>query len=386
MVRLGAVLPFAQAATLLAHFTGVTIDPETIRRLTEAAGAVQVVLETEAVTHIERTLPAPPAGPAVQLLSVDGAYVPLLHGEWAEVKTLALGTVSHHPDGTIQTSDLSYCSHLATVDTFARLVTVETHRRGTETAGTVVAVTDGSQWCQSVIDLQRSDAVRILDFPHAVEHLSHVAQVWFGTGTGATSEWLGQQVHALRHGDEAQVIADLAALATDREGSAEARDAARRCHGYLDARREQIRYQHVVEHGYPIGSGCVESANKLVVEARLKGSGMHWARANVNPMLALRTVWCNGRWEHTWPDLWERLCVQARERARVRVRVRVRVLERRARQQAAREPEPIAAPATRPVPPDDPAPAPVPRRKTIVNGKPTVEHPWRRSSPVAAKR
>jgi hypothetical protein len=25
-----------------------------------------------------------------------------------------------------------------------------------------------------------------------------------------------------------------------------------------------------------------------VVEARLKGSGMHWARANVNPMLALR--------------------------------------------------------------------------------------------------
>jgi len=30
----------------------------------------------------------------------------------------------------------------------------------------------------------------------------------------------------------------------------------------------------------------VESANKLVVEGRLKGSGMHWARAQVTPMVA----------------------------------------------------------------------------------------------------
>lgn len=33
--------------------------------------------------------------------------------------------------------------------------------------------------------------------------------------------------------------------------------------------------------GYPVGSGCVESANKLVGETRLKGAGMHWARATV---------------------------------------------------------------------------------------------------------
>jgi hypothetical protein len=34
----------------------------------------------------------------------------------------------------------------------------------------------------------------------------------------------------------------------------------------------------------------VESANKLVVEDRLKGAGMHWADANVNPLLALEAV------------------------------------------------------------------------------------------------
>ena len=66
--------------------------------------------------------------------------------------------------------------------------------------------------------------------------------------------------------------------------------------------------------GYPVGSGMVESANKLVVEARLKGSGMHWARANVNPLLALRSAICSGRWPEVWPRIWQGLCEKRHER------------------------------------------------------------------------
>lgn len=39
---------------------------------------------------------------------------------------------------------------------------------------------------------------------------------------------------------------------------------------------------------------------KLVVQARLKGAGMHWQRANVNFMLGLRNAECNGRWQEAW--------------------------------------------------------------------------------------
>ena len=49
----------------------------------------------------------------------------------------------------------------------------------------------------------------------------------------------------------------------------------------------------------------VESANKLVMQARLKGSGMHWEAEHVNPMLALRTAVCNERWE----EAWQAICV-----------------------------------------------------------------------------
>ena len=39
-----------------------------------------------------------------------------------------------------------------------------------------------------------------------------------------------------------------------------------------------MHYPEFRRNGWPIGSGMVESANKNVVEARLKGAGMHWQR------------------------------------------------------------------------------------------------------------
>jgi len=65
--------------------------------------------------------------------------------------------------------------------------------------------------------------------------------------------------------------------------------------------------------GWPIGSGCVESANKWVVEDRLKGSGMHWARDHINPLLALRNIVCNDRWDEAWPQIALALRHQARQ-------------------------------------------------------------------------
>lgn len=61
-----------------------------------------------------------------------------------------------------------------------------------------------------------------------------------------------------------------------------------------------MQYPQFRRDGWPIGSGMVESANKNVVEARLKGPGMHWQRKNVNPMLALRNAVCNDRWREMW--------------------------------------------------------------------------------------
>lgn len=64
-----------------------------------------------------------------------------------------------------------------------------------------------------------------------------------------------------------------------------------------------MQYPTFQSQGWPIGSGIVESGNKLVVEARLTGSGMHWAERHVNPMLAIRNIICSDRWKEEWPKI-----------------------------------------------------------------------------------
>jgi hypothetical protein len=381
-VRLGTSLPFAEAAGHLARFTGVTVSEATVRRLTEAAGAAYVeVQEAEAARLLVDAPPAPP-GPAKLQLSADGAMVPLVGGEWGEVKLLAIGEIvpdPAEPEG-VRTTDLSYFARRLGVEAFVAQAAVETHRRGVETAGLVELLGDGSPWCQQVGDAHRPDAIRALDHPHAVEHLTAAAEASHGAKTPAARAWVAAQAHALKHDDPADVLAALRALpvgaATDPAAATEARDATL---GYLEARWAQIQYATFRAMGLPIGSGAVESGNKRVVLARLKGAGMRWAPAHVNPLAALRCALCNDRWAEAWGQ------IAAARRAQVRARTAGR---RAARRAAARAPAPDAAAGPLPLPPawlDEPdgravAPPPAPGRpKLVVAGRPSAAHPWKRT-------
>ncbi len=82
MVRLSTHSPsFAKATRERVWFTGAEMHPATARRRTEAAGAVLVAHETTAATRILHEHPAPPCTPDTLLLRVDGAMIPLVHGQ-----------------------------------------------------------------------------------------------------------------------------------------------------------------------------------------------------------------------------------------------------------------------------------------------------------------
>jgi hypothetical protein len=322
MARLGIWMPFARAVKEMKYFWRVSVTEPTVRRTTEAAGAAYVAVQTAEVEQLERTLPAPPPGPARQLMSVDGAYVPLVHKQWAEVKTLALGIVGEPvvEDGEliVHTSELSYFSRLAEAEEFDRLALVETHRRGTETAQQVCAVTDGAEWEQGFIDSHREDAVRILDFSHAAAYVAAAGQAVLGEGTPLFQAWLKDTLHELKHGQPEKVFQTLrdrqAEARQQGSGSEAAVETIQKSLTYLEKRQEHMDYAHFQALGYPIGSGSVESANKLVVEARLKGAGMHWARPHVDPLVALRNIVCCDRWEEAWPQIAHELRRQAAQR------------------------------------------------------------------------
>lgn len=376
LTRLGTWLPFAPAAAMLTHFTGVSVSASSARRQTEAAGAAYLAVQAAELRRLERDLPPPPAGPAVQQLTVDGVFVPLVGGQWAEVKTLTIGTVvppcptPRRPAAAPRTTELSYFACLADVERFSWRATVETHRRGVETAGTVCAVSDGALWCQQFADLHRPDAVRILDFPHAAQYLTEAAAAVWEPGSDAARAWSRQQARRLLSEGPAPVLAALRAL--------EQAEAVTTALGYLGSRVEQTQYPAFRAAGYPIGSGCGESANKLVVEARLKGSGMHWSRAQVDPMLALRTVACNDRWDEARPDIQRHLRAQQVARARARRQQRQTAAARGPRE---RTPDAVLAPAASmpvaPAPVMPPSMVPYDQPASTARPRPAATHPWR---------
>jgi len=111
---------------------------------------------------------------------------------------------------------------------------------------------------------------------------------------------------------------------------------------YLQKRRNLMDYPTYQQQGWPIGSGSVESGHKLVMQARLKGPGMHWRPEHVNPMLALRLALLNDRWAESWQEQ-QRLRLRLQQLKR-QARQQQRFLEQQAKRRKA-DPPPLSAPS-----------------------------------------
>ncbi len=295
LTRLATWMPYESAREVLQDMLGIRVSKATARRVTLDAGQAALATWEAEVEHLKQDVPEAPAGADKQALSADGAMVHLVGGEWAEVKTLALGEVTRTAEGEVRTQHLSYCSRLSDATSFAHATLLHTYRRGLDQASEVCAVQDGAEWLQGLVDYHRADAVRILDFAHAAEYINDIGQLVLAAGGRLPAHWLQGVLHRLKHQGPARVLRHLTRLAVQYPSSLMQEKLA-----YLQKREAHMQYPSYQEAGWPIGSGSVESANKLVVEARLKGAGMRWGRQNVNPMLVLRNAVCNREWKQTW--------------------------------------------------------------------------------------
>jgi len=295
LARLASWMPFEPARELLQDLLGIQVSKATARRATLATGQAALAVWEAEVERLKQETPQGPAGADKQAMSGDGAFVLLVGGEWVEVKTLTIGEVTRNARGEVCTQQISSCSRQASAERFAEAALVETHRRGLEQAAEVCAVQDGAEWLQGLVDYHRADALRILDFAHAAEYVNEIGQAVRAAGGRLPTTWLEGVLHRLKHQGPARVLKHLTWLAARYPNPTIQEKLA-----YLQKREAHMQYPTYQAAGWPIGSGSVESANKVVVEARLKGAGMRWARQNVNPLLVLRNAVCNRRWKETW--------------------------------------------------------------------------------------
>jgi hypothetical protein len=203
--------------------------------------------------------------------------------------------------------------------------------------------------------------------------VAQAGRVVYGEATPEFQAWFEPLCHRLKHQPPDEVLAEVRHLLKQAEVKAVSPESVATVQTslqYLETRRAMITYADFQQQGYPIGDGSVESANKLVVESRLKQAGMRWAEVHVNPLVAVRKVVCNDRWSEAGPQVMEQLRRQARHRTLTRRALRVHA-------------ETTTSPTTPPVPlavaPARSTPVPEPAPKSKAPYRPAPDHLWRRS-------
>jgi hypothetical protein len=155
---------------------------------------------------------------------------------------------------------------------------------------------DGAEWVWNLKKDRWNSALELLDFYHGTEHLWALGRAVRGEQEPALSQWVQPLRHKLRHGQEQQVLGQVAQL---RPRRGEAGQAIRREQGYFQTHAGRMNYEQIAKRGWPIGSGPVESACRQK-QCRFKRCGQFWTKRGLRNLCALDEA----RRNHHWDELW----------------------------------------------------------------------------------
>lgn len=300
---------YEAASQDLLTYAGLAIDPKQLQRLVAAIAPVM-----NRWREAQGPAPAQPLCGEVMCIGTDGTGAPMRRaylrgrkgkrGGRARTREVKVGTVFTHrrptapdqrPERDYQST--SYLAAIVSADDFGPLLRHEAIRRGMGWAKTVVFLGDGAVWVWKVARLNFPEAVCILDYYHACEHLSLLAAALYGEGTPPARRHYRLWKKWLLKDKVTQIIAQATEELPTEAGR---RKAAKLQINYLARNRTKMLYRTFREAGYFIGSGVTEAGCKIVVGQRLKGSGMLWSRKGAEHLLSIRCALLSGWFQNFW--------------------------------------------------------------------------------------
>lgn len=277
-------LPYTKAHELARRLLGTSLSRSTVYRLTQHYG--------QAIEADLGLAPEPVAAPDEVVYALADGLMLLMEEGYKETKLgrifpAKVLTTSKVEDRGGQIGCSDYVAHAGSWEDF--WAKWQVHVSAVVAAGSeVVFISDGVLWLHDQLKESYPDAVMILDIYHVMEHLGTAVKAAI-TQEKKRKLWLEESYNLLTESNIDEVLARLDHLPV----SVELR---RRLVGYLGANRHRMDYKAYLSRGLCIGSGAIESANKSVVQARLKRSGQRWTKVGAQRVLNLRTCWMSGRW------------------------------------------------------------------------------------------
>ncbi len=303
---------YQEAAEDLAVYTGLELEARSFGRLVAEVAPV--------LRQAYQTLPADegPATPVCYVLC-DGTGVPMRRDELAgskgrqadgssrtrEVKlgcvftqttTDSQGEPLRDPDSTSYVATLEGCRSIGT------LLRQEALRRGYAKAEQTVCLGDGAPWIWENATLNFPDAIQILDFYHASEHVGVLADALCGADTEETKKLKSSWCHQMKHTSSLPIIKKAIRLeqANQKNLHPAQLEIISREIEYFRTNAERTRYGFFRQKGFFIGSGVVEAGCKTIVARRFKQSGMFWSKTGAEDLLSLRCLLHGPHFDSAW--------------------------------------------------------------------------------------
>jgi hypothetical protein len=308
----GVEMAYEEAARFVERFLLIPVSDNTVRKETERFGELQGIEEkqwerdSQAESGLQARLREWGQQKGRLYGSIDGAIVPL-HGEWRELKSLAWYRVEtiasyqtrrHHAQKVgeqnhLQASQISYACDIREAESFGELLWATGWRRRADVQEEIVFICDGAAWIWRLVEKYFPDAVQIVDWYHASEYLSPIAEAAFGRDTPQAKDWLEQARTDLWEGQMEKLIQECQRLAQIPAATAPAQ----RAITYYTHNQKRMDYARLRSQGYLIGSGTIESGCKQIAGFRLKLAGARWTFNGSVRTAKARAAWLSGDWD-----------------------------------------------------------------------------------------
>jgi hypothetical protein len=302
MVWLSGLLPYDQCEQVMERIGERYVSDSSIWRQTQGYGArmeAEVEYQRQQVS-VERIQFPDTRHDHDQrkALSMDGGMVNIRHEGWRELKVGAVFDVEKRLERNPQTQELDEMAHGVNVNYTAVLGSKEAFKpalwalavqHDLPTARNRSVVADGAAWIWDVAEDVCPDGTQVVDWFHAVEHLSKAAHALYpdDKDTHNRQRWLRTHKDHLYMGRIHNIIATL--------HRRERPDLAL----YFERHQRRMQYLEFRENGLPIGSGTVESGVKQYKQ-RLCGTGMRWNYDCALRMLVIRSASLSATFDELW--------------------------------------------------------------------------------------
>ena len=302
---MGTIAPFDEAADILNKIRGIEISSKQIELSTENMARKITRIQESKINGIQLDKDGRIQPSTINLnlnatrtvyIESDGCMVNT-DKDWKECKTFMLFELEKIKEGENRLKNKFYYSTMGTIDDMKRHLKYNLEQYCGKDEVKIVCVGDGAKWIWNMMKelfpktLFHSGIIEIIDWYHAVEKIGNIKEEVLN-GSEEGKKFYEECTEYLAQGN-IEVIEQMLVQLRDKQISLEKREFIDQRLKYFMNNKDKMRYSKYRENGLCIGSGAIESANKYVVQRRLKLAGMKWNEENANYMVHLRTEYTN---------------------------------------------------------------------------------------------